>query len=88
MLLAAVEGAPCLLSCTWWLRRAAERGNWDAVNFLLSTDPRRADVQAFTKRSALHCAAANGHTDICKMLLEANADVSLHGCNSHFRMGA
>jgi ankyrin repeat protein len=58
------------------IHRAAERGNQEAVEFLLSTDPRRADVQSFTKRPALHCAAHNGHTDICKMLLEANADVS------------
>ena len=58
----------------WMLRKAAERGDEEKVDWLLGLQETQVDAAFRSKFTALHLAAANGHLNIVQKLIMAGAD--------------
>eukprot|EP00656_Telonema_subtile_P036254 TRINITY_DN4021_c0_g1_i3.p1 TRINITY_DN4021_c0_g1~~TRINITY_DN4021_c0_g1_i3.p1 ORF type:complete len:191 (-),score=29.27 TRINITY_DN4021_c0_g1_i3:265-837(-) len=63
------------------LHRAAGRGDLAKVQQLLQDPDVAVDLPDYFEHRPLHCAAANGHTQIVQALLEARALVNARGVN-------
>ncbi|KAJ0008491.1 hypothetical protein Pint_29039 [Pistacia integerrima] len=59
------------------LHMSASLGDLASTNFYLALDPRSAEEVDSCSRTAFYFAAAEGHKDIIKVLLEKNEDACL-----------
>lgn len=62
----------------WLLRNEAANGNEKIVTLLIRNNPQGVDEMGLpSKRTALHQAAIKGHQSVCKLLMDAGADLNL-----------